>query len=400
MNRLLSKRCLIGIVIVAVLLLPGLAIVKPVNACPPGAKATWTFALFMNGDNDLAFCWPEWSLPWLKAVPASAKVNIVALVSLEDSSRTLVEKISGSSVKVLKTYEKMDMGISSTLSWWINESTALYPSTYYALTIWDHGYGWNYVSYDELFNHTLDMPQLQKAIADSGKRIDVLGFDACNMGNIEVVYQMAKTNLVSYMVGSEESVPYDGFPYDKMLTKLVRHPAMQPKDFSMAMVDGWGEYYSTQSGPDYVELNLAAYDVAQMKNTVGIFETWTSDMLAKLPVYRSLYKHALRASYSAYDTTYFVDMYDLDAHLLAARGLRDRGLRTATQNVESSITQYVLNVWNSDDISMCKGITIYWGVGDEWEHCGPGWPSGGNYMETAFSIDTGWGDFLIAYNTR
>jgi len=178
------------------------------------------------------------------------------------------------------------------------------------------------------------------------------------------------------------------------LTKLVRHPAMQPKDFSMAMVDCWGEYYSIQTGPDYWGLNLAAYDVAQMKSTVGTFKKWTSDMLEKLPVYRSQYEHALNASYSAWDTTYFVDMYDLDAHLLTAKGLRDRDLRTLTRILERGITHYVLNVWNSNDMSVCKGITLYWGVGDDWEYCGA------DYMQTAFSIDTGWGDFLIAYNTR
>jgi hypothetical protein len=364
----------------------------PTASASENSQASWTFALFINGDNSLEQYWGKYSLPWLEEVPPSNQVNIVALVSLESSSRTLVEQIKGSSVIVVANYSKMDMGIPATVSWWISNSTALFPSTHYALTIWDHGYGWIYVSVDDVSGHSLNMPQLQSAIADAGKRIDVLGFDACMMANAEVVYQVAQTNLVSYVVASEELVPDRGFPYDKMLTKLVNSPEMLPKDFSMAMVDGWGEYYSTQSWANTV--NLAAIDVGQMKSTIGTFTNWSRNMLSLLSSYKRMYTSALKSSYTVSETHYFVDAYDYGANLLTINRVTDTGLRTTTQSMQSAILTYVLKVWNGPKMTMCKGITIFWGTGIYWSSYSA------DYNLTAFSADTGWGNFLTAYNAR
>lgn len=374
------------------LVVPGLALAKPVERGPPGPApgTTWTYAIYMDGDNSLETYWAGTSLPLLEAVPASASLNIVAFVDLKSTSGMSVQKISGSTVTTVLTTSEKDMGDPATLTWAINEAAALYPSTYLALSMWDHGYAWNYVCLDDTSGDSLSMQDLQAGIANAAKKIDVLAFDACNMGNIEVAYQVSLTNLVSYMVGSEETVPGNGFPYDKMLMNLYNNPAMLPKDFSMAMVDAWGVYYATQKWASTV--NLAAIDIVQLKATISTFSTWSADMKSLLPGYKAAYATALKVTYNMWATHYFTDLYDFGAHVKTTKGITDAKLKADTTTMQNAVSSYCIKVWDASKMTACKGISLYFGTGSEWTgHAAA-------YMQLAFAVDTGWGAFLTAYN--
>ncbi len=374
------------------LVVPGLALAKPVER-GAGALATgttWTYAIYMDGDNSLETYWAGTSLPLLKAVPASTSVNIVAFVDLKSTSGMSVQKISGSTVTTVLTAPEMNMGDPATLTWAINEAAALYPSTYLAVSMWDHGYAWNYVCLDDTSGDSLSMQDLQAGIANAAKRIDVLAFDACNMGNIEVAYQVSLTNLVSYMVASEETVPGNGFPYDKMLMNLYNNPAMLPRDFSMAMVDAWGVYYATQKWASTV--NLAAIDVVQLKATISTFSTWSADMKSLLPGYKAAYATALKTTYNMWATHYFTDLYDFGVHVKTTRGITDAKLKADTTAMQNAVSSYCIKVWDASKMTACKGISLYFGTGSEWTgHAAA-------YNQLAFASATGWGAFLTAYN--
>ena len=372
------------------LMVPGLALARPDRGGPAPPAPKWTYAIYMDGDNNLETYWEGMSLPMLQAVPASSDLNIVAMVDKKSTTGVEIQKISGPTVTTVETGPEMNMGDPATLAWWIGRATALFPSTYLAVSMWDHGYGWIYVCTDDTSGDSLSMPELQAAIASAGKRVDVLAFDCCNMGNIEVAYQVSLTNLVSYMVGSEETVPGNGFPYDLMLTKLASNPAMLPRDFSMAMVDGWGEYYSTQTWANTV--NLAAIDVVQLKATIGTFKTWATDMKNLLPGYRSAYATALKTAYYMWGTHYFTDLYDYGFHLLGTKGVKDATLRADTATMQNAVASYCIKVWDASRMTDCKGISLYWGTGQDWGS------RSSAYLQLAFAVDTGWGAFLTAYN--
>lgn len=378
-------------IVMGMLVVPGLALAKPVaRGGPPGGGTSWTYAIYMDGDNNLETYWAGTSLPMLEAVPVNANLNIVAFVDLGSTSGMSVQKISGTTVTTVQTLPEMNMGDPATLTWAINQAAALYPSTYLALSMWDHGYGWNYVCKDDTSGDSLSMQELQAGIANAGKKIDVLAFDCCNMGNIEVAYQVSLTNLVSYMIGSEETVPGNGFPYDLMLNNLAANPAMLPRDFSIAMVAAWGQYYSGMTWATTV--NLAAIDVMQLKATISTFSTWSADMKSLLPGYKSSYATALKGTYNMWGTHYFTDLYDYGLHLKAVRGVTDAKLKADTTTMQSAVQSYILSVWDGSHMTQCKGISLYFGTGNEWTG------HSAAYNQLAFAIDTGWGAFLTAYN--
>jgi len=264
----------------------------------------------------------------------------------------------------------------------------LWPSTYNAIVLWDHGNGWQYICWDDISGNSISMPGLQSAIVNAGKSISVLAFDACNMAAIETVYQVSLTNLVSYMVASEEYEGNVGIPEDTTLIPLVNNPAMLPKDFAINMVTAYQQYYAPKNGQQ--KMTMAAFDVAQVKATIGTFTAWTTRMSSLLPTYKSYYGSALNKAHTM-TTTYYTDVGSYMASLLATRGVTDPTLRTATQNVQSSQTAYIIKFWGGTTMTDCKGITFYWPNGNSWK------TTKAAYMLTAFAVDTGWGNFLTSY---
>src|SRR6185369_18078988 len=93
----------------------------------------------------------------------------------------------------------------------------------------------------------LDNIELKKVLTGIKKKlsrkIDILGMDACLMSMVEVYYQMR--GLADYSVGSEESEPGDGWPYDRILKALAAKPAMTPEELAKAIVSQYLASYKS-----------------------------------------------------------------------------------------------------------------------------------------------------------
>ncbi|MCJ7489572.1 MAG: clostripain-related cysteine peptidase [Thermoplasmata archaeon] len=379
-----SRVCFVmalGVVLVA----PGLFFAPNVAGDP----VTWTFALYVNGDNNLEDEWDGTSLPLLLNIPANSEVDIVAMVDLKSTEGTDLVEISGGSWQVVDSYPEMNFGDGATLEWFITQVATLYPSDKLSITIWDHGFGWIEFSFDESSWDRIHMPEMTAAIQGAGVYIDILSFDACNMGNIEVVYEAYKTGLVGYMVGSEESVPFDGYPYDFMWTLAALDPSRTPAQVAVDMVDGWGQYYDETS---FTTVNLAAVDVSSIGASAPAFETWCGLMHGNLGAYAKVYSTALKNAYVAWSTKYFVDMADLGETLLADSKFSNAALRSATATMVAAIDDAVLAVHTCSALPDARGLTLWWGSKGSWSYYGP------SYIDTQWGVDMGWYDFLVDYN--
>lgn len=108
------------------------------------------------------------------------------------------------------------MGVSDTLSSFINLCKEQYPADQYGLILWNHG-GGPLVGYgsDELFNDDLQMYEIQDALNNtdfgSGEKLEFLGFDACLMGTIETAWCVK--DYAKYFVASQEVEPGWGWDY-------------------------------------------------------------------------------------------------------------------------------------------------------------------------------------------
>src|SRR5262245_18117603 len=94
-------------------------------------------------------------------------------------------------------------------------------------------------SFDEYAVDFLDNRRF-KHVFDSvshalGRKIDVLGMDACLMSGAEVCYQLRES--VRYTVAPEGFGPLDGWPYDSILGELVRRPQFTPEKLACLITE-------------------------------------------------------------------------------------------------------------------------------------------------------------------
>jgi len=359
-------------------------LVAGASAAPPSAQ--WTFMIYVCGDNNLEKYWPDQSLPMLEKVGSTADVHFVALVDLHSTIGCELVRIEKGTYTVIETYPELNLGDPQVCINFVNKVKSLYPANKYLLDFWNHGNGWDYFCYDEGNNDWLDTPKLRN-IMDTLGFIDIVAWDACDMAQIDVYYECV--GHASHLVGSEESVPGLGYPYDTDAQDLVSNPSQDARTYAIELVTNYGEYYTALKGYDYA--TLSAVDASQIPTLTTTFTDWTSAMSANLATYKAKYTSALRGTQKMWATNYYLDMYNYMVKLLQES--IPATLVTATENVKTAINNAVVANWTAKKMTACHGLTFYWAKANYWKGT---WRT--RYIsEVTWGQATGWANFLDAY---
>lgn len=249
----------------AIPLAADLPVVAPAGAHTPLAVpgvALWTVLVYMVADNDLeSFAIQD--LNEMESSPPSASVNLVVEVD-----RSLYYDTSNDDWTGTRRYEiardtdpaavhstliadlgELNMGDPQTLADFLTWGVDAYPADKYLVVLWDHGYGWSGGIGNDLGDgdhlSLFEMGEALRAGADHlGRPFDVLGFDACLMQQVDVVYEVAWA--ADYVVAAEDLEPAAGWVYDQMLAPLMDTPSIDPDAFAALAVTNYMDYYGTQ----------------------------------------------------------------------------------------------------------------------------------------------------------
>lgn len=247
---------------------------------------TWTFLVYMAGDNNLEGAGVE-DLREMKEVGSTEAVNVVAQFDRPSgSTRYVLRRGTPLAKDAVATLGAQNTGEPTGLLDFIRWGVATFPGERVALVLWNHGQGWDDTDIfaDErgrrdglrdlrrpphirraLFRSTireiarltagpslvarailvddgakdfLDNLELKKVLTATrrllGRKLDLLGMDACLMSMPEVGYQARTT--VAYTVGSEEVEPGDGWPYAELLAGLAKEPALDGEGLGRLVV--------------------------------------------------------------------------------------------------------------------------------------------------------------------
>ncbi len=268
----------------------------------PKAAKKWTVMVFVNAKNNLEQ-YGLGDVNEMEMVGSDDNINIVAELGRingystadgdwKGSRRYLIQKDNDNTAitsPVVMEIPKSDMGSWQHLVEFAQWGMQNYPAQHYVLVVWNHGAGWNKLSFeqkgisydDETGNH-ITTPQLRQAMEAVGK-IDIFAMDACLMQMIEVGYEIRKQ--ADFIVGSEETEPGDGYTYNTWLAPLAATPDMGGEELSKAMVNSYTDHYqainqgATQSAlrtaamekyaalsNEWVTAVMAAGDLANVKN--------------------------------------------------------------------------------------------------------------------------------------
>jgi len=234
----------------------------------PSTGAKWTVMIYLDADNNLG---PESNLDLeeMMAVGSTSNVNVIVQHDLVGSP-TVRYKVGKGKLNLLGSLGELDMAKPDTLRDFVVYSIQNYPADHYALIIWDHGSGWKGASplltFKSIFidqdNGTLTplsnyyvRQALVEARNSTGKTIDILGIDACEMAVLEAAYEFR--SVAGIMVASQELVSGYGWDYDDLLSRLTLAPSMTPKELSVSMVDSFKKFYSASVYKDQTISALA-----------------------------------------------------------------------------------------------------------------------------------------------
>ena len=131
-----------------------------------------------------------------------------------------------------------------------------------------------------------------------GRKIDLLGMDACLMNMVEVAYQLRES--VNVIVGSEIEEPFDGWPYAEILTRLTARPRQDAAALARWIVKS---YLLSYKGKDET-VTQSALDVSRIGEMTAKVDALSASLLTALDTDSKLIKAAWRRSPRFYDDNY------------------------------------------------------------------------------------------------
>jgi len=364
----------------------------------PFPEANWTFMVYLDADNNLDMAGID-DLNEMEMAGSTTDLSIVVLMDRSGDGDSVIYHVAHDinpfiiSSSIVRDLGEVNMGDPDTLIGFVTWTMQKYPARHHALVLWDHGNGWRGGSLSgdlSLFGICVDdisgydyitSPELKYALstinAETGIVLDIVGFDACLMGMEEIDYQMMP--YVNFRVGSEETVPWDGLPYDAILLALTDNPTMTPEVLASRMVSDYMDSYGTWGDETLSAVELYDNDVALHANDLAQ-SIMTGCNRAEIASARSLVE-------SYYDPDY-VDLYHC-AELVWAHA-SDVAVKSDAQDLMDEVDRVVVAEGYGMGHPNSHGISIYFPK-TEAEYS--------PYYETEleFTADTEWDEFLNWY---
>jgi len=256
----------------------------------------WTFMVYLDGDNNLEEDCINIFLD-LSSVGSTTNVNIIVQLDRisgeddrfgdwQDCNRFYVTKdLIPTDGNATEHLGEVNMGDPNTLINFTNWAISSYPADKYCLVLSDHGSGCVHsVCIDETsLGDALSLPELSQALSAVSEKVNVLYFDACLMGMVEVAYQIR--DYADVMVASEE-VAWAGTPYNCYLSNLTTNPSMSASELADVIVSSYIEYTAANSLPS----TMSGVDLSQISS----LKTATDSFAQRLNESESVYNETIR----------------------------------------------------------------------------------------------------------
>lgn len=244
---------------------------KTIDVEAPDRAVTkkWTIMVFINGKNNLELA-GLLNMNQMEMVGSNKDINIVVEMGRMNGQaegdtdldgnwtgvrRYLVKKDSDTehiNSQIVYQQASYDMGDYRQVVNFVKWTKRAYPAQRYALILWDHGTGWmdprqekkksdKGISFDDETGNYIRTKQIGDILREAG-RVNLLAFDACLMQMSEVASEVKDNTDV--IVGSEETIPGTGYPYNLWLDALAKKTSMSQEELGAVMVEAYKQYYT------------------------------------------------------------------------------------------------------------------------------------------------------------
>ena len=187
---------------------------------------------------------------------------------VSSGSNQIYRVLSGGQLETLESnFGNKSMVSASTLTEFIRYCSAKYPANRNILIFWDHGGGSiTGYGYDEKNggSDSMDLAEIDKALADAGVIFDWIGFDTCLMSTLET--DMVCTKYADYIIASEETEPGTGWYYTNWLTTLSRNTSIDTVTLAKQICDDF--VAASQQADRSAMVTLSCVDLAELEGVV------------------------------------------------------------------------------------------------------------------------------------
>ena len=416
----------------------------PATAAPPGAPPTkpahWTVLAYVSGDNNLS-PYGKTDLGEMKRIGSRTGLNLLAQYDPAGGGGTrrfFLRKGTLIDADAVTNLGETNMGDSKVLSGFLEWGLTTYPSEKTCIILWNHGSGWDdanvykavnklgakiarkgifgpkaghlralgrrsqqaffsssitrgvrdrAIAFDDQAMDFLDNVELKTVLtgtaAKLGRRIDLVAMDACMMNMLEVAYQLK--DAVGMMVGSEETEPSDGWPYDQAFKVLGGPQVPTAAEFARHCVEAYLASYKptdavTQSALDLTRIAPA---IKALDDFCKVLTAAVAEPAKTLGILRA------RNSTQAFDTPEYVDLLDF-AEKLGVHS-KDAKVKATAAALTKAVLESGFIVANGARGKLhtgCHGVSIYFPVIK---------PISPLYATLDFAQQTQWVKFLKAY---
>lgn len=373
----------------------------PITVTATGTTTSeWTILVYMNAANDL---YPYSTLNMNQIEEVAGNPNVRFVVQWKQSQSNfpsstfngtrrylakpdVTNNIASQLVQNMGT--SVDMGLPSTLADFISWGKANYPANRYGLIVWNHGNGWQRsanstraVSYDDQTGNAIQIYQLDSALGSN--HFDFLAWDSSLMQMLEVAYEVRSN--ADYVIGSEESPPGEGYPYDDVFRPFRDNATASTRNLSKSFVDGMvndPRYTSrkiTQSVIESSKLPALANSVSELAVTLINRRNLILSTLADI--------RANAKSFSQTGVRKYYDLGDICTRLKNAPGMPSDVADAATQVLADLDNAVVWEGHNAQSLGS-TGLAIDYSTGGLFTSLQT------DYNPLKLAIDTYWDEWL------
>lgn len=282
----------------ALVLLPSptpLSVTQPLPTPTHNAElADWTMMIYVDADNNLELS-SLLDINEMELAGQSDQVNVIVQIDrsvdetqldgdwsearryriLSDADTLTINS------ELVQNLGEINMGDPQVLADFLQWGMSAYPANRYALLLWDHGAGWQGVAFDEgmPFEERIDhlsLQDLELALTQGlqNQQLDLIGFDACLMGQLDVLNKIRPFAHVA--VASEELIPGDGWDYEALLSGLYANPTVDGAQLGTQMVNSYLDYYTHIKPDDFV--TLSAIDLQALPELTFHVENFAAEL--------------------------------------------------------------------------------------------------------------------------
>jgi len=340
------------------------------------SQARWTVLVYLDGDNNLEGAAID-DINEMEQVGSTDMVNIILQVDRASGYDTsngdwttcrryrVAQDANNSQIgsTMISDLGEVNMADPTVLSTFLTWGVQNYPADHYLVVLWDHGSGWRFRSdarilksiiSDNSSGQAMDMDGLKSALSASrnalGRNLDLVGTDACLMNMAEVACQLR--GIADYMVGSEQTEPGDGWPYDQVMAHLVAAPTMNASTLAGYVVSDYGASYGG------IAVTQSALNLNAMGGFITDLNTFAQACIDRMETYRSDLQ-SLRTGTQSY---YYSDYLDLYHYLERVRqNIGDSTIANAASNLQARIGQVVIAEYHTagGSVGNSHGLAIW-----------------------------------------